>query len=179
MKKIFLYIALAASALIITSCLGKSVEDEYKNWRESNDEWFNQQKANTGYYSTITAPWDNTAQVLMHWFNDRTLTKDNLQPLLTSTVDVKYRGMTKDATPFDSSYLRTSPADSIFRYQLNSGVIEGWSVALTHMRVGDSCRVVIPYTLGYGSTSMSSVILPYTNLVFDIKLQDIYGYEKN
>ena len=180
MKKIFLYIVLVAAALGITSCLGKNgVEDEYKDWRESNDEWYAQQKANTKYYTTVTASWDDNAELLIHWFNDTMLTKNNLKPLLTSTVDVKYRGMTKDATPFDSSYLRTSPADSIFRCQLNSDVVEGWALALTHMHVGDSCRVVIPYSLGYGSYKMSSLILPYTTLVFDIKLKDIYGYEKH
>ena len=58
MKKILLYIALAAVAMGITSCLGKTVEDQYKDWRESNDEWFSQQKANTAYYTTVTASWD-------------------------------------------------------------------------------------------------------------------------
>lgn len=179
MKKILVYIAAVAVLLVVSSCLGSSVSDEYKDWRVSNDEWFAQQKANTSYYTTVTAPWDANAQVLIHWFNDTMLTRTNLKPLYSSTVWVKYRGMTKDSEPFDSSYLRTSPADSIFACQLNSGVVEGWPVAITRMHVGDSCRVVIPYTLGYGTYKMSSVLLPYTNLVFDIKLVDIAGYEKH
>lgn len=162
----------------ISSCLGSSTADEYKDWRLQNDEWFAKQKANTSYYTTVTAPWDDNAQVLIHWFNDTMLTRNNLKPLYTSTVWVKYRGMTIENTPFDSSYLRTSPADSIFSCRLNSGVVEGWAVAITRMHVNDSCRVVIPYSLGYGSYKMSTVILPYTNLIFDIKLADIYGYEK-
>ena len=178
MKKILLYIMVSMALMAITSCLGNSVEDEYKSWREANDEWFARQKANTDYYTTVTAPWDVNSHVLMHWFNDTMVTRTQPRPLFSSTVDVKYRGMTKDATPFDSSYLRTSPADSILRTQLNAtSLIEGWSVALTRMHVGDSCRVVIPYTLAYGSYKMSEVILPYTALVFDIKLVDIYGYE--
>lgn len=178
MKKILLYLAGVLLLMNVTSCLGDtSVEDEFKSWREANDEWFAQQKANTGFYTQVTPPWDPNACVLMHWYNDRKATEDNLQPLYTSTVDVKYRGITKDGTPFDSSYLNTSPADSIFRCDLNGGVIEGWAVAVTQMHVGDSCRIVIPYTLGYGSYKMSSVVLPYTNLVFDVKLVDIYKYE--
>ena len=177
MKKILFYISVALTAVIVTSCLGSTVSDEYKDWREKNDSWFAQQKANTSYYTTITAPWDANAQVLMHWFNDTMLTRNNLRPLYTSTVWVKYRGMTIENAPFDSSYTRTSPADSIFACQLNSGVIEGWAVAVTRMHVGDSCRVAIPYTLGYGTYKMSSVVLPYTNLIFDIKLVDIAGYE--
>ena len=179
MKKILVYIATVALVMIVTSCLGSSVSDEYKEWREANDDWFAQQKANTSYYTTVTAPWDANAQVLIHWFNDTMLTRNNLKPLYTSTVWVKYRGVTKDSEPFDSSYLKTSPADSIFECKLNSGVVEGWPVAITRMHVGDSCRIVIPYTLGYGSYKMSSVVLPYTNLVFDIKLVDIAGYETN
>ncbi|MBR5728363.1 MAG: FKBP-type peptidyl-prolyl cis-trans isomerase, partial [Muribaculaceae bacterium] len=98
--------------------------------------------------------------------------------LYSSTVDLKYRGMLYDATPFDSSYLSTSPADSIVRLQVgNSGLIEGWSLGLMQMHVGDSCRIVIPYNLGYGSYEQGSVIKPFSMLVFDIKLQDIYAYE--
>lgn len=179
MRKLLLYVIVALAAVGVTSCLGSSVEDKFKDWRESNDEWFSQQKANKSFYTTVTAPWDVNAQVLMHWYNDTMLTRDNLRPYYTSSVWVKYRGVTKDDEPFDSSYLRTSPADSIFPCTLNSGVIEGWAVAVTRMHVGDSCRVVIPYSLGYGSYMMSSVVLPYTNLVFDIKLVDIVGYEKN
>ena len=178
MKKILLYLFAAATACSLVGCLGNSVEDEYKSWREANDEWFAQQKANTAYYATVTAPWDVHAQVLIHWFNDTMVTRTNPRPLFSSTVDVKYRGMTKDAVPFDSSYLRTSPADSIFRVQLSAtNLVEGWPVAIMRMHVGDSCRVVVPYTLGYGSYQMSDVVLPYTNMVFDIKLADIHAYE--
>lgn len=178
MKKILLYIIGLLMTMSVTGCLGNSVEDEYKSWREANDEWFAQQKANTAYYTTVTAPWDKNAEVLIHWFNDPSLTSNNLRPMYTSTVDVKYRGMNKDAVPFDSSYLHTTPADSIFRVQLSSaGLVEGWPIAITRMHVGDSCRVVIPYRLAYGSTKMSDVVLPYTNLVFDIKLVGIHAYE--
>ena len=177
MKKLLLYVLCSITAIIATGCFDDKVEDEYKDWREANDEWFAAQCANTAYYTTVTAPWDDNARVLIHWFNDTMATRTALRPLFSSTVDVKYRGMTKDATPFDSSYLNTSPADSLLRVQLNSGVIEGWAVALPRMHVGDSCRVVIPYSLAYGSTKRNSIVLPYTSLVFDIKLVSIYGYE--
>ncbi len=181
MKKLPIIICavMAIFSLMATSCLKTSIEDAFKDWRESNDEWFNQQKANTAFYTTVTAPWDANAQVLIHWFNDTMLTCNNLRPLFTSTVWVKYRGTDMNSVPFDSSYLRTSPADSVAAFKLStSTLVEGWPVALTRMHVGDSCRVVIPYKLGYGSYAISDVIIPYTNLVFDIKLVDIYSYEK-
>lgn len=179
MKHLFYILMALLTCGTLTGCLGgNSVEDEYKDWREANDAWYAQQAA-SGYYTTAVASWDPSAQVLIHWYNDTSLTKDNLKPLYTSTVDVKYRGQLYNATPFDSSYLRVSPADSVFRTNLNGSVIEGWAIGLMRMHVGDSCRIVVPYHQGYGSNKMSDVVVPYSMLVFDIKLVDIYGYRKN
>ena len=160
---------------MLDSCLVNNVYDEYKEWREKNDEWYQQQKA-SGQYKVLTAAWDPSAQVLMRWHNDTMQTKGNLKPLLTSTVDVKYRLRLYDNTVVDSSYNLTSPADSIYRAMINQNV-EGWMIALTNMHVGDSCTVIIPYQQGYGSSTKSDVLVPYSNLIFDLKLVDIYKYK--
>ena len=160
---------------MLESCLGKGVYDEYKDWRESNVEWFEQQAA-SGQYTMLTAPWDPSARTLIRWHNDTTLTQGNLKPLITSTVDVKYRLSLYDGTEVDSSYDLVTPADSIFRTLVNN-VVEGWMIALTRMHVGDSCTVIIPYQQGYGSTQMSETLKPYSTLVFDMKLVDIYKYK--
>ena len=179
MKKLLLIIGLlGAASLALSSCIKDEVEDKYKDWRRANNDWFNEQMSNTSYYTTVTAPWDPNGKVLMHWYNDTMLTCANLKPLYSSTVDVKYRGMLYDATPFDSSYLNTKPALGIARLQVGSAsLIEGWSLGLMQMHVGDSCRIVVPYTMGYGSYSQGKVIKPFSTLIFDIKLQDIYAYE--
>lgn len=178
MKKFFYTVILAVMAVtMLDSCLGKNVYDEYKDWRQKNDEWFSQQAA-SGQYTKVTAPWDPSACVLMRWHNDRELTKDNLVPLITSTVDVKYYLRLYDGTPVDSSYYMTSPADSIYRSMVNQNV-EGWMLALTNMHVGDSCTVIIPYQQAYGSTKRSEVLIPFSSLVFDVKLVDIYKYKAN
>ena len=129
----------------------------------------------TAFYSCMNN-YDPEAEVLIHWFNDRSKTANNLKPHYTSTVDVKYVGRLYNDVPFDSSFLSTSPADSLFRCKFSS-MIDGWGIAIPQMRVGDSCRVVIPYNLAYGTTSRGNVILPFSTLVFDIKLVDIYAYE--
>lgn len=162
---------------MLNSCLGNNVEDEYKEWRESNDAWFQQQVA-SGQYTMLIAPWDPSARTLIRWHNDTMLTCGNLKPMLTSTVDVKYKLTLYDGTPVDSSYNLTSPADSIYRSLINQN-IEGWMIALTRMHVGDSCTVIIPYHQGYGSSQKSEVLVPYSNLVFNIKLLDIYKYKAN
>ena len=178
MKKFFYCVILAVMAItMLDSCLGENVYDEYKDWREANDEWYQQQAA-SGQYSKLNAPWDPSAQVLIRWHNDTMLTRSNLKPLITSTVDVKYHLSLYNGTPVDSSYRSTSPADSIYRSVINQN-IEGWMVALTRMHVGDSCTVLVPYQQGYGSNKKSEVLIPYSMLVFDLKLVDIYKYKAN
>ena len=162
---------------MLDSCLGKTIEDEYEDWREDNDAWF-QKQMSSGQYTVLTAAWDPSAKTLIRWHNDTMLTKGNLKPLITSTVDVKYHVSLYNGTPIDSSYYLTSPADSIYRSQLNQNV-EGWMIALTHMHVGDSCTVIIPYQQGYGSNKKSDVLIPYSTLVFNLKLVDIYKYKAN
>jgi len=166
-----------------TSCFSDNDDnsDEYGDWMKANQAWYNEQEVLTvdgqRFYTTVTAPWDPAAEVLIHWFNDTNLTKNNLKPLYTSQVDVKYYLRLYDGTAIDSSYESTSPADSLFRCRLNSGVIEGWAIALPKMHIGDSCRVIIPYNVGYG-TSTAGNINPYSTLQFDIKLVGIPAYEK-
>ena len=178
MKRFFYTVIMAVVVLtMLDSCLGKGIFDEYKDWRESNDEWYEQQAA-SGQYTMLTAPWDPSAHTLIRWHNDTMLTRNNLKPLITSTIDVKYQLKLYNDTVVDSSYNIVSPADSIYRSQLNQNV-EGWMIALTRMHVGDSCTVIIPYQQGYGSTKMSNTLLPYSTLIFDVKLVDIYKYKTN
>ena len=177
MKK-FLYTVIMAVVAItmLDSCLGKSIEDEYKDWRQKNDAWFEQQ-ALSGQYTMLTAAWDPSAKTLIRWHNDTMLTKGNLKPLITSTVDAIYKLKLYDGTAIDSSYVSGS-TDSIYRSVVNQNV-EGWMIAMTHMHVGDSCTIIIPYQQGYGSSQRSDILVPYSNLVFDIKLVDIYKYKAN
>lgn len=181
MKKIIFAILLAGAAMGLTSCLGDGAEDQYKEWRKANNDWFVNQSMLVDengqlFYTPVGAPWDPNARVFVHWFNDRNLTKDNLQPYYTSTIDVKYKGQLYDGTPFDSSFVSTSPADSVRRMALNN-TIEGWGIAITQMHVGDSCRILINYPQGYGTYSVNSLIKPFSVLQFDVKLVDIYAYE--
>ena len=178
MKK-FLYTVILAfvAVTMLESCLGNSIFDEYKDWREANEQWYKQQ-ASSGQYTELVAPWDPSAKTLIRWHNDTMLTKGNLKPLLTSTIDVKYQLKLYNDTVVDSSYDVVSPADSVFRTQLNQ-TVEGWMIALTRMHVGDSCTVIIPYPQGYGSSKMSETLKPYSTLVFDIKLVDIPKYKAN
>lgn len=185
MKK-FALLLIASLLLIpsVTSCLNNDeVVDtwtEYAEWRETNDAWLEEMRNLTDdngnrYYKEVRGAWDFNACVYMHYFNDTTLTRGNLTPHYNSWVDVVYKGQLYDGTPFDSSYLNTTPADSVFRTTMGN-VITGWAVALSDMHVGDSCEVIVPYSVGYSGTGSGS-ILPYSHLVFNMKLVGVPFYE--
>ena len=184
MRKILFFVAVGLVAGIVTSCKdsdNENVWDKYAEWRDTNDAWIESQAELTApdgslYYTKVVPAWNKTAYVLVHYFNDRSLTEGNLSPLYTSTVDVKYIGRLYNDEPFDSSFnMVNTYGDSIYRAQL-CDLVPGWAIAMEDMRVGDSCRVVVPYEQGYYSTSMGS-IPPYSCLQFDIKLVDIPYYE--
>ena len=101
---------------------------------------------------------------------------DSTRPLLTSTVYVKYRGYVmngtvKGPTEFDSSYeLSEQPAQFVL-----SGLIKGFSEGLMQFGKGGKGQLIIPSTLGYGSTAQgvegSFGYIPANSvLIFDIQL---------
>ncbi len=183
MKKIFaLPVSLIFTILAVTSCSDSNTWDTYEEWRKDNNSYYEQQVSlkdidGSDYYSLLSPSWYPTSGVLIHYFNDRSKTEGNLVPLVTSTVDVKYKGWLYNGEPFDSSYTNTANGDSIFRCRPTE-TIAGWQIALTNMAVGDSARVVIPWAQGYG-TETSGSILPFSTLIFDIKLVNVYAYEIN
>lgn len=182
MRKFVNAVLLSALVGMFTSGCGNDDNnwEDYTDWRNANNAWIEDQAAltnpdGTPYYQRIVPEWDPAAYVLIHYFNDRSLTQGNLSPMYTSTVDVKYIGSLYDGTVFDNSYANTEPADSIYRTSLNN-VIQGWTIALEDMRVGDTCEVVIPWQQGYGNQG-SGAIRPYSALKFGIKLVNIDAYE--
>lgn len=94
-------------------------------------------------------------------------------PTATQEVKVHYEGRTLDGTVFDSSYKRGNPAT----FPCNR-VIKGWTEALTHMPVGSTWEVYIPYQLGYGEGGAGAEIKPYSMLIFKIELLEIVTSEK-
>ncbi len=153
----------------------------YADWKAENEAWILQQQARTNadgtpYFKTLIPSWNPAGYVLIHYFNDRSLTEGNLSPLYTSTVDTRYYLTYYEGTAIDSSYLQTTYGPGIFRTTVNA-VIEGWAIALTDMRCGDTAEVVVPYAQGYGISS--STVLPYSALKFNMSLIDIPYYETN
>lgn len=178
---------LIAIAVIFVTCAMACTEneestwDEYEEWRETNNAWLAEQQSRTNadgtpYYRTVVPDWNTGSFILIHYFNDRAETEGNLSPLYTSTVDTRYRLYLYDGTAIDSSdNVTTTGVAGVYRSQVNS-LISGWGVALSQMRCGDTAQVIVPYQLGYGSSG-SGDLKPYSHLLFNIRLEDIYLYE--
>ncbi len=183
MKKIIPFIALILAVAFLPACsVGDDVDlDDYQDWRVQNDIWLLELEARknadgTPYYTKVVPAWNPGAYVLMHFFNDRSETADNLSPLFTSTVDVIYKGYNCKGETFDSSTLIDKYGRlGVARFKANN-TIQGWSIALENMHVGDTAEVIIPYNVGYG-TQLYGTILPYSVLRFNMRLHDIYRYE--
>ena len=153
--------------------------NEYAQTREANIAYYQEQAElldsdGNKFYTKVVPTWDLGAEILLHYFNDRAETEGNLSPLLTSLCSVSYIGRNSSGVAFDSSFTASSRTANFRPVE----TITGWWIALENMRVGDSVRVVLPYTLAYGSTGTTNgAIGPFETLTFDIKLVDILQYE--
>lgn len=71
----------------------------------------------------------------------------------TDTVVVKYSGWLLNGTKFDSSWSR----NSTFSAALENGVIKGWGQGLTGKTIGSQVLLVVPPSLGYGTSAQGSI----------------------
>ncbi len=86
-------------------------------------------------------------------------------------VTVHYTGWLyengKRGTKFDSSVDRGQP----FSFKLGgSQVIKGWDEGVAGMKVGGKRELIIPPSLGYGSSGVGGVIPPNATLDFEVEL---------
>lgn len=180
--KNFGFLALPAILCLMSSCLSNNDEyEDYAKWRTRNIEYLDSiEKVSLDgikAYEKVVPAWDPASYVYMRWHNDRDMTASALSPLSNSTCDVVYLLRNIDGDTLDSSYSQTYYGDSIYRCPPNQ-MITGFQIAMMNMHVGDSVTAVVPYTSAYGVTGSGSV-LPYSTLVFSIKLAGIPGFETN
>lgn len=83
------------------------------------------------------------------------------------SLSVHYVGRLVDGQKFDSSRDRGTP----FQFTLGAGqVIEGWDQGMLGMKIGESRKLTIPASLGYGSRGAGDIIPPNATLIFEVEL---------
>ena len=82
-------------------------------------------------------------------------------------ISVNYVGKFVDGKIFDAT---SQHGGQPFEFTVGAGVIEGWSVGVLGMRVGEKRTLTIPADWGYGEKGVPGVIAPNTALIFDIEL---------
>lgn len=88
----------------------------------------------------------------------------------TDTVTVNYLGETyKAKTPFDESYSKTPMTQSL------GGLIQGWKIGLTGVKVGSRVLLQIPPAYGYGAEGSGSGIPGNATLWFVIDVVKAKG----
>ncbi len=83
---------------------------------------------------------------------------------------VHYTGKLINGQVFDSSYDR----NEIFLFTLgDSKIIKAWNEGFSFMKEGGEATFIIPSELAYGSKGYSTIIPPFSSLIFDVKLVKI------
>lgn len=180
--KIKKYILAPALTLVLspglTSCLNDDDDSSFdvEAWKFKNETYLTQVEDSVDavgnkLYKKIEPIWAPGAYVLAKWHNDTTLTAANLKPMDNSTVDVDYQVYYVDGTMLDTS---TTKPLGFYRCRPSDNIVGFWSM-LTNMHEGDSVTCVIPTTSAYGTVSSS--VIPYSTLIYHMKLRSIYKYE--
>ena len=164
-------------------------ETEFDNWKERNDMVIADWAADTSlkkvrnYTLNENAPAGNSDYVYV-----KVLEAGNGIgcPMLTDSVRIAFRGRLipsktyPEGYVFDQSYLNDFSWKTAYPAQFpapNVVLITGLQSALLQMHIGDRWLIHIPYNLAYGSSSGSTTIPAYSNLIFDVALFDFWHPE--
>jgi FKBP-type peptidyl-prolyl cis-trans isomerase FkpA len=100
------------------------------------------------------------------------------------SVGVYYKGMFLNGDEFDTNMEESTP----FRFRVGSYyIIEGWSRALTYMKLHTTAKVLLPSSLAYGPSGYGyydsygyyhSVIGGYTPLLFEMEVAELVRARK-
>lgn len=171
--------------------------EEYPDWQITNEAYFNHlsdsvralleaDPSRTDWKRLKT--WSkseemtgvNADYIIVHVEKEADLTS-TASPLYTDTVSVSYMGRLLPSTSYKSGYIfdRTyygeyNPETSAVTSFSVSGLVDGFTTALMHMRRGERWTVYIPYQLGY-KNSASGSIPAYSTLIFEIALKDFWS----
>jgi len=186
--------------MVMTSCKDEKDElTNYNNWEARNTEYFNQKfkqaqdsiAAGSKNWRLIKSVYKDAASAaptdyIVAHIIECGHADDIQKAIMTDSVYVHYRGRliprdayvqdtttyAKDGLMFDTSYYgeELNPSTAIPVKFAVKELVDGFQTALMNMHEGDMFEVVMPYTLGYGTSTSNASIPAYSTLRFDIML---------
>ena len=91
-------------------------------------------------------------------------------PKTGKKISCHYVGKLTNGQQFDSSRDRNKE----FQFTIGQGVIQGWSIGVATMKVGEVAEFTIHYELAYGERGYPGAIPPKSTLIFEIELIKIF-----
>ncbi len=89
------------------------------------------------------------------------------KPIKGDSLSVHYIGKLINGQVFDSSYDRNEE----FKFALgDSTIIKGWNEGFAHLKQNSEATFIIPSKLAYGKKGFSTIIPPFSSLIFEVKL---------
>lgn len=179
---------------LLSSCSEQDDEGEYDNWRERNEAYIDSiarlARANADGSWAMYKAFDLGDSLDLNGDNNyyiyvraREEGSGTYRPLYNDSVRVHYSGRLIPTTAYPAGYnFGKSFNGDVLNESVDvpslmsvKGNVVGFATALMHMRQGERCQVIIPYYLGYGTTSNTSGNIPaYSTLIFDVQLARIY-----
>ena len=195
MKTLSYILFLFSSLFILGSCSENDEVGEYDNWKERNQQYIDSiaHLASTGTDGwskmlsfTLMDSVENINPNNNHYIYIQKIEEGagTTYPMYNDSVRVHYLGRLIPSSSYAQGYIF---GKSYSTYTFNEATdvpaimalkdnIVGFATATMHMVEGDRWRIVIPYYLGYG-TSSSASIPGYSALIFDVKLARVYRYK--
>jgi len=181
-------------ALFFASCHeNDDTEEEFPDWQATNEAYYDNLYAQA---KQRIAAGDTSWKIIRNWsFEESVATEPEdfvivqvLEegtgsgcPLYTDSVRIHYSARLlpstsySDGYEFSKSYYGTyDPATAVPSAFYVGDLIDGFTTALMHMHIGDRWKVYIPHQLGYGASTSSSTIQPYSTLIYDVTLHSYY-----
>lgn len=195
MKTLSYILFLFSSLFILGSCSENDEVGEYDNWKERNQQYIdsiaNLASIGADGWSkmlsfTLMDSVENINPNNNHYIYIQKIEEGagTTYPMYNDSVRVHYLGRLIPSSSYAQGYIF---GKSYSTYTFNEATdvpaimavkdnIVGFATATMHMVEGDRWRIVIPYYLGYG-TSSSASIPGYSALIFDVKLARVYRYK--
>jgi len=170
MKKIWIYLLAICSVTIAFSSCSESSADK---WRDDNLTFYNKIRKLPNVHvigDSINGFSGDCYQIIKEGSGEK-------PPILGNIVNVSYSAwLYNDTISYeDIPVLNTYDvfdSNSDYEFKVGNDVIEGLSLAVQYMSVGDKWRIFIPYYLGYGNF-INSNVPAYSTLIFDLELKEI------